>query len=646
MSSRESVIRADIPKAPRIGARALRTLAALPLRSLAVRAILLMCAVTSAGLGVASADQAAQPTSPAAGRIATGKYHTCAVLAEGSVRCWGYGAYGALGYGNTNSVGVSQTPASVGPVDLGGGRKAVAISAGSYHTCAILDEGSVRCWGYGANGRVGSGSTKNVGDTPATVPAKVGPVNLGAGRTAKAISAGGAHTCAILDDGSVRCWGFGYEGQLGYGSTNNVGDTPATVPAKVGPVDLGPGRKAVAISAGSYHTCAILDEGSVRCWGYGNEGQLSYGSTNNVGDTPATVPAKVGPVNLGAGRTAKAISAGGAHTCAILDDGSVRCWGNGVYGQLGYGNTDNVGDHKPPGSARPVNLGGHSATAISAGGNGTCAILDDRSVRCWGDGVYGQLGYGNTNNVGDTPTTVPARVGPVNLGAGRAAIAISTGELHTCALLDDGSVRCWGNGANGQLGYCNTRDVGDTPARLPGKVGPVNLKPGDGGAGCASSGHPVDPRHLEALRAQALRGCLARAGRRSKPQRSRARRDCLKRYGRTPGPIKALTARAVSGTQLLLSFAAPGSDATNPPAARVYLVKQSRHPIRGARDFLAAQTLCNGYCRFNVTLLGTKIKLTITHLRPHTPYYYAIAARDNVSGRLGPRSRTGEVRTL
>ena len=541
MSSRESVIRADIPKAPRIGARALRTLAALPLRSLAVRAILLMCAVTSAGLGVASADQAAQPTSPAAGRIATGKYHTCAVLAEGSVRCWGYGAYGALGYGNTNSVGVSQTPASVGPVDLGPGRKAVAISAGSYHTCAILDDGSVRCWGYGANGRVGYGSTKNVGTMPATTPDKLGPVKLGAGRTAKAISAGGAHTCAVLDDGSVRCWG------------------------------------------------------------YGNEGQLGYGSTNNVGDTPARVPAKVGPVNLGAGRTAIAIGAGGAHTCAILDNGSVRCWGNGVYGQLGNGNTDNVGDHKPPSSARPANLGGHSATAISAGGNGTCAILDDGGVRCWGDGTYGQLGYGNTNNVGDTPASVPAKVGPVNLGAGRTAIAISTGELHTCALLNDGSVRCWGNGANGQLGYCNTSDVGDTPARLPGKVGPVNLKPGDGGAGCASSGHPVDPRHLQALRAQALRGCLARAGRRPKPQRSRARRDCLKRYGRTPGPIKALTARAVSGTQLLLSFAAPGSDATNPPAARAYLVKQSRHPIRGARDFLAAQTLCNGYCRFKVT---------------------------------------------
>ena len=428
---------------------------------LALRALLLMVAAATALPTAAAADQASQPTSPAAARIATGKYQTCAVLSGGTVRCWGYGGDGALGYGNTTSVGATQTPASVGPVNLGGGRTATAIAAGAYHTCALLDNGTVRCWGYGGDGR------------------------------------------------------------LGYGNTNSVGATQT--PGSVGPVDLGPGR------------------------------------------------------------TAEAITAGGAHTCAILDDGSVRCWGDGAYGQLGYGNTMSVGATQTPGS-----------------------------------------------------------VGPVDLGPGRTAIAISAGDLHTCALLDDRSVRCWGDGAYGRLGYCSERNVGDIQA--PGSVGPVNLKFGDGGAGCAGGGS-ADPRHLEALRAQALRRCLARTARRPKLQRDRERSHCLNRYGRTPGRIKALKARAFSSTRVVLSFAAPGSDGNNPPAARAYLVKQSRQPIRGTRSFLAAQTLCNGYCRFKVALVGTMIDFTITHLAPRTTYYYAIAALDNVTARPGPRSGTIKVKT-
>ena len=133
-------------------------------------------------------------------------YHTCAVLDDATVRCWGYDGDGRLGYGNTDSVGVSQAPGTVGPVDLGPGRTAKAISAGDAHTRAVLDDATVRCWGSGFDGRLGYGDTANVGDVK--TPGSAGPVKLGHGRTAKAISAGGAHTCALLDDGSVRCWGI------------------------------------------------------------------------------------------------------------------------------------------------------------------------------------------------------------------------------------------------------------------------------------------------------------------------------------------------------------------------------------------------------------------------------------------------------
>ena len=440
-------------------------------------ALVLMSVIATAWPAGAAADQASQPASPAAGRLDAGANDTCAVLGGGSVRCWGYGGDGELGYANTSNVGDIQTPASVGPLDFGPGRTVTAISAGSFHTCALLDDGSVLCWGYGANGRLGYGNTSSVNS-----PASVGAVDLGPGRTAVAISAGGAHTCAILDDGSVLCWGFGFDGQLGYGNNLDFGDTSA--PGSHQPVDLGPRHTAKAISAGGLHTCAILGDGTVRCWGFGFLGQLGYGDRNNIGDSSTPTVASVGPVDLGPGRTATAISAGAAHTCAILDDGSVRCWGFGGRGELGYGDANTVGATDLPSSVAPVDLGpGRTATAISAGTDHTCAILDNGSVLCWGNGANGRLGYGSTSNVGDVQT--PASVGPVDLGPGRTAVAISAGGAHTCASLDDGSVRCWGDGANGRLGYCSQSNVGDTPSSLPGMFGPVNLVAGDGGVLCA-----------------------------------------------------------------------------------------------------------------------------------------------------------------
>jgi hypothetical protein len=214
--------------------------------------------------GGAIGEQASEPGSLAAGQLDVGANFSCAIVTGGHVRCWGYGGEGELGYPGVSTVGAADTPAEVGSVNLSAGPSgtpftATAISSGDYHTCVIRNDGSVVCWGYGADGRLGYGNTSNVGDSQ--TPGSAGPVNLGAGRTAVAISAGGAHTCAILDNGSVRCWGFGYNEQLGYGNPLNVGDTPTNTPAQAGAVDLGLGRTATAISAGSRHTCAIMTTG-------------------------------------------------------------------------------------------------------------------------------------------------------------------------------------------------------------------------------------------------------------------------------------------------------------------------------------------------------------------------------------------------
>ena len=242
-------------------------------------------------------------------------------------------------------------------------------------------------------------------------------------------SAGAYHTCALLSTGNVKCWGNGGYGQLGYGNTNSIGDNE--LPATTNAVDIG--GTVTQITTGQYHTCALLSTGNVRCWGYNGYGQLGYGNTNSVGGY--TTPASAGDVNVGG--TVTQITAGANHTCALLSTGNVRCWGNGNSGQLGYGNTNRIGDNESPASAGDVNVGG-TVTAISAGQNHTCALLTSGNVRCWGNGNSGQLGYGNTNSIGDNET--PASAGDVNVGG--AVTAIYTGDAHTCALLRTGNVRC------------------------------------------------------------------------------------------------------------------------------------------------------------------------------------------------------------
>jgi alpha-tubulin suppressor-like RCC1 family protein len=184
------------------------------------------------------------------------------------------------------------------------------------------------------------------------------------------ISAGSWHTCALLKSGALRCWGEGV--LLGYPFAPTIGDDET--PASAGDVNVG--GSVVQVAAGNLHTCALLSTGRVRCWGEGAHGALGYGNSFPVG-----VPAFAGDVNVGG--IVKSIAVGTAHTCALLDTGKVRCWGNGANGQLGYGNDENVGDDETPASAGDVDVGG-SVLQLAAGGSHTCALLVGNTVRCWG----------------------------------------------------------------------------------------------------------------------------------------------------------------------------------------------------------------------------------------------------------------------
>ena len=231
-------------------------------------------------------------------------------------------------------------------------------------------------------------------------------VDLGTGRTATQISAGGSHTCALLDDQSVKCWGFNMYGQLGQGDTNNIGDHSGEMGDNLLAVDLGTGRTATQISAGVSHTCALLDDQSVKCWGANYNGGLGQGHTNVIGDHSGEMGDNLLAVDLGTGRTATQISVGHSHTCALLDDQSVKCWGLNMYGELGQGHTNNIGDHSGEmgDDLLAVDLGtGRTAKQISAGFSHTCAFLDDQLVKCWGGNGQGQLGQGHTSSLGDGP---------------------------------------------------------------------------------------------------------------------------------------------------------------------------------------------------------------------------------------------------
>ena len=345
--------------------------------------------------------------------------HTPALLLEnGDLKCWGWDNKGQLGDGGTNTD--TNAPSSTA-IDLGTGRTALQVVTGHQHTCAILDNGDMKCWGYDWKGQLGDGgtaaNTANPTANDLNAPSST-PINLGSGRTAVAASAGDYHTCAILDNGDLKCWGI--DSAHGYGATNTDILAPLSTP-----IDLGMGRTAIAVSAGSSHTCAILDNGDLKCWGADNYGQLGNGGSNIAINAPSSTP-----IDLGLGRTAVAVSAGTSHTCAILDNGDLKCWGRDYKGQLGDGGTTHTSStYTTAPSSTAIDLGtGRIAVAVSAGVGHTCAILDNGDLKCWGWDNYGQLGDGGTQHTTYTYTTAPSSTA-IDLGTGRTAVAVSAGTL-------------------------------------------------------------------------------------------------------------------------------------------------------------------------------------------------------------------------
>ena len=311
------------------------------------------------GNGTVNNSSALDPISnlTTATQVIAGDEFACALLANGTARCWGLGESGQRGDGTFDTFALE-------PVAVNGLGGAVALAAGYGHACALLSNTTMKCWGGNGEGELGNGTMSSPGSPQ--------PVAVSGITGATAIATGAYHTCALMGNGTLRCWGRNGQGQLGDGTFMNS-STPVPVDGISG---------AAAVSGGGGHTCALLADATVHCWGDNNEGQLGDG-TNLTKSTPIRVTGITSAV---------AISAGWGHTCAVLADGTVRCWGANESGQLGDGTTTRA--------LTPVQVRGITgAVGITAGWwHHSCALLGDGTVRCWGTNEWGQLGDGTTTS--------------------------------------------------------------------------------------------------------------------------------------------------------------------------------------------------------------------------------------------------------
>ncbi len=399
----------------------------------------------------------------------------CAVFTDGRMKCWGSSSTGApSNFGD----GPGEMGANLPYVALD--RKVRLVRGGDYSGfCAIFHDGGLRCWAGGSSGQT-TGFVRLLD--------MITDIDLGSGRTAVDVAIGAGSSCAILDSGSVKCWGNNSEGELGQGDTTGRPTPPVL------PVDLGIGRKAKSLAAGYAFNCALLDNDRVKCWGRnantsndgGIGGVLAIGNSNHIGNQPnemgdilpfamlGTNPETTQPWKV------RKVVAGRTHACALLENNRVKCWGrNDGGGALGSENNVSYGGNPLlVDDAMPfVNVGTDGTNGpwkvvdVDSSESSVCVVLSDGSVRCWGSGGFGATGRGNTTAIGDSVGEMGNQLPPVELVPGSVANSVfATGQAF-CVTVSGTSLNCWGNNASGVLGQelpssGTTNFIGDTVGEM------------------------------------------------------------------------------------------------------------------------------------------------------------------------------------
>ncbi|MEI8083411.1 MAG: Ig-like domain-containing protein, partial [Actinomycetes bacterium] len=414
-------------------------------------------------------------------QVASGLGHSCAVMSDATVRCWGDNSYGQLGDGSTRSSSL--------PVRVQGLDDVKTVTLGAHHSCALMNDGSLQCWGDNSYAQLGTGDT-NGSLTPRA--------SLVVGTNLQSVSAGGDHTCGLDASGATLCWGRSDNYELGDGTASRTvsrsdgylrgtcssagSSQQVTGSYRVGsgsygyryggydgngnynpgrgywyssyktyytyaytyysscPFSASPVRPSVSaasqLSSGTNKTCVVTQAGGVNCWG------------SSFGSTPTAVSGVSG---------ASRVATGDAHACAVEPTGTVKCWGRNALGQLGNGSSLD----SDTGTTAFAVVGISNASDIVAQSNGSCAVLSTGRVVCWGDNISSQLGTASVSGSSPVPW----------LASGVAGLSqIAAGSNHSCVVQSGGGVICWGAGSAGQLGN-GTFDDSARPVRVAGLEG-------------------------------------------------------------------------------------------------------------------------------------------------------------------------------
>lgn len=397
--------------------------------------------VTSTGSGVATIsvsveDQSGQMTVTAEfiefATLEAGLFHSCGILTDGSVYCWGVNDQGQAG----PSVGLAPPcpgfPCRFAPAKVPATVLFTDLAAGFLNTCGLASDGSAHCWGVNSAGQLGIAID--------SLAASSTPVAVSGGLAFDGLAIGGNHVCGVEADGTAHCWGVNDRDQLGVGSIGFSSD----------PVPVSGGLAFTSLSAGERHTCALTDTNAAYCWGFNFFGQLGVDSIIQSGD----------PVIVVGGLAFDVVASGREYNCGLISDGSAHCWGHNDQRQLGIDIPAGTTDPADSMSITPVSVsGGLTFMALATGAHHACGLTAGGSVHCWGRNVEGQLGAGFTSSFSATPEPVQN---------GLVFAAISAGWEHTCGMTTGGVAYCWGSNLNGQLGS-SSFDDSSVPIRVVGQ---------------------------------------------------------------------------------------------------------------------------------------------------------------------------------
>ena len=406
--------------------------------------------------------------------------YSCAILESGEVKCWGKLPDGYLGPWSED---IGDEPNEMGkslpPLGFGQNSSALKLSCQQEHACVLFEDGDIKCWGTSYDGALGAGSKVKV-----PVDLETPPIDLGLRGDVEVqdVCVGRFNSCALLNNGEVKCWGSNGNGYTGPGQSKNLGRAPREVGDTFHTIDFGKNRTAIQMSCGWYHACALLDNQRVKCWGRNSDlhytGYLGIDSRElSIGNFPNSMGDNLPFVDLGINAPVAQISAALDFSCALLVSGEIKCWGNGEFGQLGQGNNrhivglserDQMGD-----SLAAIDIGtNRAALEIVTGDYHVCAILNEGSVLCWGH----KYAFGSEKDIGDCVSEIGNNLAPIDLGTKVKVIQLSASTEHTCALLDTRELKCWGYGDYGKLGQGSTTSYGDASVgRMGDGLPPIDL---------------------------------------------------------------------------------------------------------------------------------------------------------------------------